>query len=100
MNQKPLKNPQSFDEPLCVDSTLDFFFLDNDENTIDKKSEIIFVQQARAICSGCKHIEDCAEWAIRKEKWGFWGGLTSRERITIRRRRKIRVEEVELPHRR
>lgn len=45
------------------------------------------------ICSTCHVLNECAEWAIRHELYGIWGGLTPPERERIRKQRGIRLIE-------
>lgn len=42
----------------------------------------------RKICAGCEIKSECAEFAIKHEMHGFWGGLTPSDRIEIRKRGK------------
>lgn len=43
---------------------------------------------AKAVCAGCPVREECLEWAMRfRDHYGIWGGLTERERVSLRRRR-------------
>lgn len=39
---------------------------------------------ARVLCASCEVIEACAEWGIKHEEHGMWGGLTPDERMAIR----------------
>lgn len=41
--------------------------------------------QARKLCQGCPVIEQCADYGIRFENDGLWGGMTPRERFIKRR---------------
>lgn len=42
---------------------------------------------ARQICHTCSVIDDCRNYAVDNERnWGIWGGLTVKERQTIRRK--------------
>lgn len=46
------------------------------------------VRDAKAVCAGCSVREECLEFALRmKVAHGVWGGLSERERRTIRRNR-------------
>lgn len=47
----------------------------------------------RAACGRCPMLAECASWALRHEKHGFWGGTTELERRRTRRRHGIRLEE-------
>ena len=49
--------------------------------------------EAKQICSGCPVREKCLAAALsvgRDRDYGIWGGLSERERDTIRRRRRRR----------
>lgn len=48
-------------------------------------------QAAKWVCGACDVMEECAEWAMRHEYWGVWGGLTDFERKQIRRAEGIEV---------
>lgn len=51
------------------------------------------VRHARRICARCEVLDECAEYAIeRPELDGVWGGLTGRQRRTVRRAREGRSE--------
>lgn len=43
----------------------------------------------RRICGGCPIINDCAAFAIKHERHGFWGGLTPTERAQMRKKSSI-----------
>ncbi len=45
------------------------------------------VDLLRIICEACPVREECAEAGLR-QAFGIWGGLTTRERRRIRRRRR------------
>lgn len=48
------------------------------------------IAAAKAVCSGCQVREECLEHALATgEKFGIWGGLTERERRTLRRERRL-----------
>lgn len=44
--------------------------------------------QAKAVCARCPVRAECLEWALAvPEKFGIWGGLSERERRTLRAER-------------
>ena len=47
----------------------------------------------RRVCLTCPALQDCKEWAIKHERYGFWGGMTAMERISERRVRGIQLVE-------
>jgi hypothetical protein len=58
----------------CTDSEPDLFF---DESSAS-------ISQAKSLCQGCPVIKQCAEWALRYEEFGVFGGLSAKERKMIR----------------
>lgn len=50
------------------------------------------LQAAKRICSACPIIDECAEWAIRHEPDGLWGGLMPQARQRIRLQRGVTVD--------
>ncbi len=55
-----------------------------------------YVEAAKNVCASCPFTDPCAEWAIRRERWGVWGGTTEDERQAIRRRCGIVPEEPDM----
>lgn len=45
----------------------------------------------RRICADCPILNECAEHGIKHEEYGFWGGLTAKERKILRRKRGERI---------
>lgn len=82
-----MREPYQFEAPACAEVGGDFWFPEkgNGSNT----TEMAF---AKSICKGCPHQSECAEWGIVNEAHGIWGGLVSRERQKIRRRRGITLQ--------
>ena len=86
-----MRKPREYENPLCAEVSGDFWFPDT-------QADINAVQDATAaksICRRCSHRTECAEWGIRKEYYGIWGGLTLRERQVIRRQKGIRIHQKE-----
>jgi hypothetical protein len=48
---------------------------------------------AKSICRTCPHKAECAEWGIKNEVHGIWGGLVPKERFSIRLSRNISLRE-------
>jgi len=47
-------------------------------------------KEAKKICNGCPVRNECLEHALtHHERYGIWGGTTTRERERIRRQRKL-----------
>lgn len=65
----------------CADAP-ELFFPEDEEDVTDPA-----IEAARRICGMCFMQDECLEQAmVRYEKFGIWGGLTSPERHSLRRR--------------
>jgi hypothetical protein len=89
--------PWHFEDPLCAEVGVDLFFSkDRDDPTQDDILEDSY-SLARTICDSCEHKIECAEWAIRNEIHGLWGGTSPRDRRSIRTKLKITVINHQTP---
>jgi hypothetical protein len=84
--------PWMYKEPLCAEIGAELFF------TEDKDEEILGQRlngyvEAKKICSKCSHIAECGEWAVKNEKYGFWGGYSPEERKHLRNKLNIIIKE-------
>jgi hypothetical protein len=82
-----MREPREYENPLCAQIGGDFWFPEREEGAVS----YIDGQYAKSICRGCSHRIECAEWGIRKEAFGIWGGLAPRERLSVRRDRRINL---------
>lgn len=88
-----LREPKNYENPLCAQTSPRFFFLDDaDDDTIPQEIFQSTYAEAITICKMCEHRAECAEWGIRHETHGFWGGLNPKQRRDIRRSRRIAVQ--------
>ena len=46
---------------------------------------------AKQICRKCSVLTSCLNYALHHESYGIWGGLTERERQTMRRIKNIKM---------
>lgn len=53
--------------------------------------EMANIGRCREICAGCPVRQPCAQWAIRHENHGMWGGMIKEELEAERRRHGIRL---------
>jgi WhiB family redox-sensing transcriptional regulator len=61
------------------------FFGEEGESEIDKQAR---EAHAKSICQRCPVREPCLEFAMEtNQKYGIWGGLTDKERASLKRRR-------------
>jgi WhiB family transcriptional regulator, redox-sensing transcriptional regulator len=64
----------------CLGVDPDLFFPDRGETT----------REAKEVCQGCVVREDCLEYALsHNERFGIWGGMSERERRSLRRQRAL-----------
>jgi hypothetical protein len=82
-----MREPCEYENPLCAQIGGDFWFPEREEGAVS----YIDGQYAKSICKRCIHKVECAEWGIRKETFGIWGGLAHRERLQARRDRRINL---------
>lgn len=84
-----MREPHQFEAPACAEVGGDFWFPEKGKDAIGQ----VQINTAKLICKGCPHQSECAEWGIINEAHGIWGGLVSRERSKIRRRKGITLKE-------
>lgn len=92
MHVSKLTPPWEFKEALCAQVGTEVFFIE-DKDEIIKRTKQSDYEFAKKVCNSCVHIQECADWAIKKERHGLWGGLTPQERKKIRGKLKITIEE-------
>lgn len=62
-----------------------FFGPDQGESEIEKQAR---EARAKVVCQSCPVAEPCLEFAMEtNQKYGIWGGLTDKERASLKRRR-------------
>jgi WhiB family redox-sensing transcriptional regulator len=62
-----------------------FFGPDQGESELEKQAREM---QAKSICHTCPVKEPCLEFAMEtNQKYGIWGGMTDKERASLKRRR-------------
>jgi WhiB family redox-sensing transcriptional regulator len=62
-----------------------FFGPDHGESELEKQSR---EARAKAVCQRCPVADPCLEFAMEtNQKYGIWGGLTDKERASLKRRR-------------
>ena len=85
-----MRKPWEFEDPLCAEVGTEVFFAREPDEVVSRKSQENY-KEARKICQGCEHIVECAEWGIKYEKYGMWGGLTPAERSQMRRKVQVTI---------
>lgn len=84
-----MREPRNYEAPLCAQVDGDLWFPEHGGDSTG-------VHKAIRICNQCIHQFECAEWGIHIERHGIWGGLTAKQRESIRARRGIRVRREEI----
>jgi WhiB family redox-sensing transcriptional regulator len=73
------------DQASCREYDNVVFFGEEGESELEKQGR---EARAKAICQRCPVIEPCLEFAMdTNQKYGIWGGLTDKERASLKRRR-------------
>jgi WhiB family redox-sensing transcriptional regulator len=73
------------EEALCRGYDNIVFFGDEGESELEKQGR---EARAKAICKTCPVADPCLEFAMEtNQKYGIWGGLTAKERASLKRRR-------------
>ena len=80
-----MRDPGFYENPACASVGGDFWFP-------EKASDSGDIALAKSICGGCLHRTECAEWGIKNESFGIWGGLSQNARTRIRRKKNINIK--------
>ena len=83
-----MRQPRFYENPACATVGGDFWFPERASDSVD-------IAVAKSICGRCPHRAECAEWGIKYERFGIWGGLSENIRTSIRRKKNITIKE---PH--
>lgn len=60
-----------------------FFSFEEEDGVVEKW---VGIKSVRSTCARCPIWSQCASYAIENEKFGIWGGLSSRERKAFRKK--------------
>jgi hypothetical protein len=85
-----MREPREYENPLCAEIGGDFWFPERDD---PENRKLLDPSYAKSICRSCIHRSECAQWGIKNERFGIWGGLTEYERTLLRTRSNIRVKD-------
>ena len=73
------------DRAACREYDNVLFFGEEGESELEKQAR---EARAKAVCQRCPVSEPCLEFAMdTNQKYGIWGGLTDKERASLKRRR-------------
>jgi WhiB family transcriptional regulator, redox-sensing transcriptional regulator len=77
-----MRGPWDFEDPRCKGIDTEIYYPPEAEQPRE-------LPLLRSICGNCIHKDECAEWGIKNERYGIWGGLTQNQRTRIRTSRGI-----------
>jgi hypothetical protein len=92
-----LQEPWKFEQPVCREIGVEAFYAGDEDDPQSLDSNVLNNQLAKKLCQTCEHIVECAEWGIRHERFGIWGGLSPYELIAARKNRNIIMQSIDLP---
>jgi len=72
----------------CRGSDTSCFYPEKNEPALMAK-----MRQCREICAGCEVRQECLDYAVKYEPFGFWGGMSEKDRKIYRREIKVSVQE-------
>lgn len=81
-----MREPRNYEAPLCAQVSGDLWFP-------EKGGDLTLVRAAQRICAQCNHRLECAEWGIKHEEFGIWGGIVAYQREEIRKQRNIKLSK-------
>jgi len=81
-----MKYPNYTGTEPCAQIGMDFYF-NEPTNGI-----YIFRDLLKATCNECPMLVQCRTWALHHEEYGWWGGTTPRERVSLRKELGIKFE--------
>jgi hypothetical protein len=79
-----MREPRDYEAPLCAQTGNGDAWFPEKGRGVD--AEVVY---AKSICNNCIHKAECAEWGIKFERFGIWGGLSAYDRKQIRKKRNI-----------
>ena len=78
-----MRGPWNFEEPRCKGVDTEMYYPVEASTHFPEKKLIV------SICGSCVHQAECADWGIRHERFGIWGGLNETQRKEIRKQKNI-----------
>lgn len=89
-----IKRPKYTGEEPCAQIGLNQFFYE--ELEMNDYQIKVHKDKLKLICSSCPIFNDCLEYAIKHEGYGYWAGTTPKDRLEARRKRGIILIKPEL----
>ena len=87
------RNPRDFENPGCASPAVADLFFAKDPDEPGYKNADSDYKQAKTICMSCQFRIECADWGIKNELFGMWGGLTPKERQRFRKINGLKVSD-------
>lgn len=64
----------------CKGIWTDLFYMEN------QAEAPVITPTLRRMCAGCPILDECREYAVEHERWGFWAGMTMSDRAQFRKK--------------
>jgi len=77
----------------CSGIGVDIFYDDSRKNVYQGREHR---EALTAICLSCPRLNECSEYAIKHEQYGFWAGMTEDQRHEYRKKNKITLVRPEM----
>lgn len=78
--------PRFSGEEPCTSVPWELFFPEVDDPNPSHRRVL------RALCDACPVLSMCRDHALRHEEYGFWAGMTAKDRRLVRRELRIPLE--------
>jgi hypothetical protein len=87
-----VKIPEWDGSELCAQIPHELFYDQSTRSVADRAD----INNLRRVCDNCPRLLECREYAIKHELYGFWGGMTEKDRMDFRKKYKIKYIRPEL----
>jgi hypothetical protein len=77
----------------CASIGVDLFYYEYGQGHSFREAKID-EQALRKVCASCSFLTRCATYAIQHEEFGFWGGMSYKEREEYRKKNNIILERI------
>jgi len=81
------------DEP-CVQVGVDMFYYDYEIHAYSLNEARQIEYLLTKVCSECPLLVRCATYAIQHEEYGFWGGMSSKQRDEYRKKNNVILQRI------
>lgn len=72
----------------CANLGEGLFYDEDTRKQNEARKNLLFLKE---LCSQCVRLDECREYAIKHEYYGFWGGMSMTDRRIYRAKHKIKL---------